>query len=76
MENKLDEEDVAEYKKMYVELLKVELSDLDFTLESTLDDLYAGLQETPEGFPSELIDWHKNELIYEFSKDYKPKKAE
>lgn len=74
--NKLDKEDVEEYKKMYIELLQEELADLDFTDEVTLDDLYEGLQEIPEGFPEELIDWHKNELILAFSKDYKPKEIQ
>ena len=74
MTNKLNEEDIIEYKRMYIELLKLELSDMDFSQEEVLDDLYEGLQETPEGFPENLIDWHKNELIYEFSKDYNPKK--
>ncbi|MDR0484007.1 MAG: hypothetical protein LBH40_01830 [Alphaproteobacteria bacterium] len=71
--NKLNEEDVEQYKKLYVELLKLELSDMDLTNTSVLDDLYEGLQETPEGFPDELVEWHKNELIHELSKDYKPK---
>jgi hypothetical protein len=74
--NKLDEEDIAEYKKMYVELLKLELADLDFSKQEVLDDLFEGLQETPEGFPEELVSWHKNELIYEFSATYKPKTTE
>lgn len=72
MVNKLNPEDIEEYKKMYIELLHIEFADLNFKDPKLADDLYEGLQETPEGFPEELIDWHKNELIYSFVKDYKP----
>ncbi len=74
MENKLNPEDIEEYKKMYIELLKLELINLDFSNQELADDLYDGLQEVPDGFPEELVDWHKNELINAFCKDYKSKK--
>ncbi len=72
MVNKLNIEDVEEYKNMYIELLRLEFADLDFSKPALADDLYNGLQEIPEGFPKELVDWHKKELIYSFVKNYKP----
>ena len=72
MVNKLNLEDVEEYKNMYIELLRLEFANLDFSKQELADDLYDGLQEIPEGFPEELMDWHKKDLIYSFVKNYKP----